>query len=96
MTPPNHRSGAHGSEQTFFVRKSKIEAVSRGNSTPSRGFPQNPQKCGYMYSFSKSPDRQKYIDFGLILQPTTARYTRTLTMIWVSIDFYFFSRIQQE
>ena len=23
------------------------------------------------YSFSKSPDRQKYIDFGLILQPTT-------------------------
>ena len=46
------------------------------------------------YSFSKSPGRQKYTDFGPTLEPTTVRYTRTFSTIWVSIDFYFFRRIQ--
>ena len=47
------------------------------------------------YSFSNPPDMQKYTDFALTLQPTTARYTRTFSTIWVSIDFYFFRRIQK-
>ena len=42
------------------------------------------------YSFSNLPERQKYTDFGLTLQPTTARYTRIFSTIWVSIDLYFF------
>ena len=48
------------------------------------------------YSFSNPPERQKYTDFGLTLQPTTARYTRTFSTIWVSIDFYFFRRKQRK
>jgi hypothetical protein len=41
------------------------------------------------HSFSNSPGKQIYTDFGLTLEPTTARYTRTFSTIWVSIDFYF-------
>ena len=48
------------------------------------------------YSFSKPPDRQKYSDFGPTLRPTTARYTRTFSTIWVSIDFYFSRREQRK
>ena len=48
------------------------------------------------YSFSNFPSKEKYTDFGLTLQPTTARYTSTFSTIWVSIDFYFFRRIQKK
>ena len=48
------------------------------------------------YSFSNPPDRQKYTDFVPTLEPTTARYTRTFSTIWVSIDFYFFRRKQRK
>ena len=47
------------------------------------------------YFLSNPPDRRKYTDFVPTLEPTTARYTRTFSTIWVSIDFYFFRRIQK-
>ena len=43
-----------------------------------------------------SPERQKHTDFAPTLEPTTARYTRTFSTIWVPIDFYFFRRIQKK
>ena len=42
------------------------------------------------------PRHEKHTDFAPTLKPTTARYTRTFSTIWVSIDFYFFRRIQKK
>ena len=39
------------------------------------------------YFLSNPPDRQKYTDFVPTLRRATARYTRSFSTIWVSIDF---------
>ena len=44
VTPPNHRLGAHGSDQTFFARKSKIEAVRGVNPLPLGVVAKTPKK----------------------------------------------------
>ena len=48
------------------------------------------------YFLSNPPDRKKYTDFVSTLRRTTARYTRTFSTIWVSIDFYFSRRKQRK